>query len=592
MIRLLLVLVVAALALVGGAPDRALSQAGSGAIVKFSPPNSHKTLSETGFTVDVTVENVVTTNPCEPWSSTEACGMGSYGFTVSFDPAVIQWVDTVDGGFTTSTDRSLYGCFDSFGHDPLNGKIAWSCSTQSNNPPDPQPFGPDGAGVLATITFNPVADGLTNLVFEQTELAEVDGVTSIAHCAEDGTVAIADSAGLWVTKSGPCEVTAPTNVTYTVEVTNLGPDTASDVVVVDTLPADVDFSSVTPPPPQCTYVAPPTHQVTCSFASILASQSATAEITVIVAAADAGKTIVNAVDVSSSTADPVTLDDHAELSRVVDPSDVDIVKTAPGQIAMGALGQYQIVVTSNGPSAAAAVSVTDPLPTDVVHNSTVTDVGSCDYSAPTHTVNCNLNDMGSGTVATITIDVTFPNEDTYVTNQATVAWTAAQPEIRQSQAKTTMVGYPDTDGDGCVDFDESGIGGTGGMGFNRLDRWDVYDVPIPANPDPTSSGPKNRVVDIGDALAVLFYAFASPGSGPNGNGVDYDSVKDGDWNGVDGMFPDGVVDTFDRVGLRYDRDPSPEPNPPWNAGSPNGIVDIGDALAALQQFGINCSTLP
>ena len=139
--------------------------------------------------------------------------------------------------------------------------------------------------------------------------------------------------------------------------------------------------------------------------------------------------------------------------------------------------------------------------------------------------------------------------------------------------KITLI---DSDGDGCADSEETAIG------FNPHNYWDVYDVPVPANPDPTPNGPKNKVVDMGDVMAVLFYAFAEAtgvcGDNPNANGVDYDCDKNGDAR---------------KDGRDYDRTPGPEPNPPWDAGPPNGLIDISDVLAALAQaFVVDCSGPP
>ncbi len=146
----------------------------------------------------------------------------------------------------------------------------------------------------------------------------------------------------------------------------------------------------------------------------------------------------------------------------------------------------------------------------------------------------------------------------------------------------------DTDGDGCPEGYEVNIGS------NPLSPWDVYDVPVPANPDPTPNGERNRVIDIGDVLAVGFYAFADDDGGPNANGVDYDSLKDGDWTGPTVMYPDGSLDDDD-AGRRYDRSAGDLPTPHGfdPAGPPNGSVDIGDVLAVVAQaFAIDCPGPP
>ena len=82
---------------------------------------------------------------------------------------------------------------------------------------------------------------------------------------------------------------------------------------------------------------------------------------------------------------------------------------------------------------------------------------------------------------------------------------------------------------------------------------------------------------MGDVLAVPLYSGASDNGPPNGNGVDYDSDKDGDT----------VED-----GLDYDRTPSADPSPPYDAGPPDGSISIADVLAVLAQVGLDCSGAP
>jgi len=69
----------------------------------------------------------------------------------------------------------------------------------------------------------------------------------------------------------------------------------------------------------------------------------------------------------------------------------------------------------------------------------------------------------------------------------------------------------DTDGDGCADVEElaqtnDGLppllpGETGGFDPNAW--YDFYDVPVPANPDPTPNGTKNQAIAMDDVGAVL-----------------------------------------------------------------------------------------
>ena len=562
-------------------------------VVKFSPAHTYVTPGSPNFTVDVRAENVVTSvsegniGPCPGIPAGQHCGLGAYEFRVSFDEAVIQWVSTVKGTWLFSTGRVENLCWPTSWDNPTIGQVAYQCTTKATAPPDPGPHGPDGSGVLATLTFSPLAEGYTDLTFEKATLLEIAAVP-IPSTPENGSVTVAPLADLQATKTAPGTVTAPPgSVAYTVGATNLGPNTANSVTAVDTLSTDVTYVSSSA---GCNYEAPPTHKVTCDLGTLNASQSNTKTINVSVAATVAGKTIVNPLDVSSTTVDPVTSNNHVEASTLVNPSNVEVIKTVPGHVAKGASGQYQIVVTSLGPSKAIGVSMTDVLPAGVTGGNYSTNLGSCTYAPLTRLLSCNLGDMVVGASGTITIDVTFPNQDAIVCNQAAANWTRYPSGSSQSGPMCTTVGLDDDDGDGCPNIIEQQIG------FNPANRWDLYDVPVPARADPTANGPKNKVMDIADALAVLFYAFTQPtgvcGDNPNGNGVDYDCLKDGDWNGPLVMLPDGVLDDWDKVGLRYDRSISLSPNPPWDAGAPNGAIDISDALTTLAQFGIDCTRAP
>ena len=131
------------------------------------------------------------------------------------------------------------------------------------------------------------------------------------------------------------------------------------------------------------------------------------------------------------------------------------------------------------------------------------------------------------------------------------------------------------DNDGCADVEETGgpaprPGATGP--YNPLAWYDFYDVPIPANNDPTPNGVRNGAVNVQDVVGVLRYVGTSAG-GPSNGSVDYDSDKDGD--------------TI-RDGKSYDRSPSPAPNPPYDAGPPSGAVNLQDVVTVLRQVGLSC----
>jgi sugar lactone lactonase YvrE len=149
---------------------------------------------------------------------------------------------------------------------------------------------------------------------------------------------------------------------------------------------------------------------------------------------------------------------------------------------------------------------------------------------------------------------------------------------------------PDNDGDGCLDGEEAENapapkpGATGA--YDPLAWYDFFDVPVPAVADPGPNGSRSQAVTMADVLAVLFYvgAFDGDEGSPNISGVSYDSVKGScDWD----------ADTVpDKEGMCYDRSPSADPSPPWEAGPPSGAVNMADVLAVLVQVGLSCAGPP
>jgi parallel beta-helix repeat protein len=140
----------------------------------------------------------------------------------------------------------------------------------------------------------------------------------------------------------------------------------------------------------------------------------------------------------------------------------------------------------------------------------------------------------------------------------------------------------DTDGDGCRDGREYLLM----PGFNpRASYWyDFYDVPVPVNADPTPNGSSDRAINLQDVVAVLKYVGASENGPANGAGLDYDSIK--------GSCHVNGHTAPDKEGLCYDRSPGLLPNPPYDAGPPDGVVNLQDVVVALRQVGLDCSGPP
>lgn len=185
--RMILLLGTLAVALFAGSREQTFAQ---GTILSLVPASKYTLPSTPSFEVDVWVRSVWTPI-CEPYSTTEPCGLGAYEIEIGFDPEVIQYQSTENGPLLTSTGRLIWMCFHASGHDPDNGVIVWSCTTTGNPPGQPEPFGPEGSGLLATITFAPRMEGTTPLQFQSTILGDAMG-DAIEHSSEDGSVTVQD----------------------------------------------------------------------------------------------------------------------------------------------------------------------------------------------------------------------------------------------------------------------------------------------------------------------------------------------------------------------------------------------------------------
>jgi uncharacterized repeat protein (TIGR01451 family) len=115
----------------------------------------------------------------------------------------------------------------------------------------------------------------------------------------------------------PNPVAHGTNLTYTINVTNNGPDTAVGANFTDTVPAGTTYQSVTTTAGTCSHpAANAAGTVKCALGSLPKGSAATITLTV-KDSANSGKTINNTSSMSSITPDPKTIDNTATLKTSV-----------------------------------------------------------------------------------------------------------------------------------------------------------------------------------------------------------------------------------------------------------------------------------
>ena len=169
-------------------------------------------------------------------------------------------------------------------------------------------------------------------------------------------------ADLVVTKTdSPDPVNAGSNLTYTITVTNNGPDAAAGASWTDTLPAGTTFVSL---PPVAGWSCTTGGTITCTNPSFaVGSDIFTLTVGVDPTVAD-GSVLTNTATATSTTAEGNPGNESGTATTTVATSaDLSITKVdTPDPVDAGTNLTYTITVNNAGPSNAAAVSLTDPLP--------------------------------------------------------------------------------------------------------------------------------------------------------------------------------------------------------------------------------------
>jgi uncharacterized repeat protein (TIGR01451 family) len=238
-------------------------------------------------------------------------------------------------------------------------------------------------------------------------------------------ITITATADLGITKTAsPDPVFVGDPITYTLTVTNNGPDMSSGGTVTDTLPANVSYVS---DDDGCIHVA---GTVTCPTGSL--ANGASQVIHIVATAAVAGSA-TNTACVRGNEADDNSANDCASVTSQVKPknADLSIMKTGPAFAQSGGSITYQIAVGNAGPADATNVTVNDPLPAGETLISASPSQGSCAGA-----VTCNLGTILTGGSATVTIvaNVTAPS-GTILTNTATVS--GDQPDSNPANNNST-----------------------------------------------------------------------------------------------------------------------------------------------------------
>lgn len=248
-------------------------------------------------------------------------------------------------------------------------------------------------------TQNNFVYNLTTLEFEAPiPVPTVGAGTFSAGAWAPGLMVPFIGTNLRITKTDSPDPVVPPggNITYTITVTNLGPDPATGVTVSDTLPGNVTFVSVG---------APGVHDAGVITANIgnLAANGSVAFNLVVQSPATPG-TVSNTATVTGNETDPQSSNNSATaITTVRNPQanlGVSITDPADCTIDVGGTVTYTVTVSNPGPETANNVVLVSTLPNDstfISSNPAGTAVGD--------TLTTNLGSISAGGNAVLTVDV-------------------------------------------------------------------------------------------------------------------------------------------------------------------------------------------
>jgi len=242
------------------------------------------------------------------------------------------------------------------------------------------------------------------------------------------------------------QIVAGGSFTYTVQLTNSGPDDAEDVVFTDLAPAGVTFSSCSSTVGTCTASA---GGASLNLATLPNGQTVTITIQATLSATVAdGTNLVNTPSVTSSTADPNTGNNSGSAGSatitVQNKSDLLVTTTSSLDVVnFGGTLTYTVTVTNQGPFQASAVTLVDAVPAQAIFLSMNSGGASCTAPAPAMggTVTCSFGNMASGASATVsfTVRVSIPPVPASITNTAVVSSPNFDPNPTNNSASVKTV---------------------------------------------------------------------------------------------------------------------------------------------------------
>jgi uncharacterized repeat protein (TIGR01451 family) len=350
--------------------------------------------------------------------------------------------------------------------DPLPAGMTFVSETQNNGPafscsnPSPGTNGtitctiaslPAGSVANFTVVVNippatPAGSSFSNTATVSTTTQDSD---SENNASTDTTFVPSPQADLGVQKTGPASAMANTDVSYSITVTNAGPDAANGVLWTDQLPGTMTFVSIVQnsgPAFDCSSqpAVGSGGTVTCTISTLSAGTTSTFTLTGHIPPGTAsGTTFDNIVDVSSNaepaaTPDPNPDNNKSSTLTTVSSTDLAITKTGPPTATAGGTIAWTITVSNNAGDTEPNPTFADTLPAGTTFNSLVQNTGPaaiCNTPTPNNpgTVTCSLQPLAATASNQFTLTANIsPAFTGTLNNTATVSGDNADPNTNNN----------------------------------------------------------------------------------------------------------------------------------------------------------------
>jgi uncharacterized repeat protein (TIGR01451 family) len=400
------------------------------------PMDAAGTLTTAVRTPDLTLDKSHTGAIAAGRGATFHLAVRNAGGAISFAPATVS--DVFDASFAvTAVSAPGWGCTTARGPGP---GTTLTCTRA-----DPLAAGASYPPIDVTVAVDPGAPA----ALANTASVDGGGDGDPANNTDTDATGVVVQANLAVTKTvSPARIPVGQTATYTITAVNHGPATATGVALTDPLPAALDVVSVHTDRGTCTTA------VACALGALPVGATATVAVTVR-GAAEAS--VANTAAIAAAQDDPAADDDRASATLdVVAAADLSITKTAsPGLVDVGAGPApitYTLTVHNAGPQGATAISVDDPVASELSAVAASTQDGTCTVDA--NAVHCDLDDLPGGADATVTITAVVPRTvpgttdsmgGRTVLNGATVTGAPDDPDRANNSATTSTLVLPAAD---------------------------------------------------------------------------------------------------------------------------------------------------